>query len=75
MAGLKYYDVTTDSGYTTTLKLSDADAKARGLEGKGRDTAAAPRAKRAPAPKNKQAAPAGDKATGGGGSTPAGDAK
>ena len=61
MAGLKYYDVKTDGGYTTTLQLSDEDAKLRGLEGKGRDTVAAPKAKRAPAPKNKQAAPAGDK--------------
>lgn len=51
MAELKQYDITTDTGYTSTLLLSDEDAKARGLL-KG------PAAKQAPSPRNKQAKPA-----------------
>lgn len=31
MAGLKKYDYTTENGYTTTLLLTEEDAKARGL--------------------------------------------
>jgi hypothetical protein len=31
MAGLKKYDYTTESGYTTTLLLTEEDAKVRGL--------------------------------------------
>lgn len=54
MAELKKYDITTETGYKSTLLLSDEDAKARGLlkpEG----------AKQAPAPRNKQAKPAASK--------------
>lgn len=39
--GLKQYEVTTDSGYTTTLQLSDEDAKERGLKGKDIESVAA----------------------------------
>lgn len=34
MAELKKYDVKTGGGYATTLRLSDEDAKVRGLLGK-----------------------------------------
>ena len=54
MAELKKYDITTDSGYTTTLLLSDEEAKARSLL---RET----QAKQRTAPQNKQAKPASDK--------------
>jgi hypothetical protein len=54
VAGLKKYEVTTDSGYTTTLLLSDEDAKVRGL-------LKPTQAKQAPAPQNKQATPAANK--------------
>lgn len=57
MAQLKKYDITTDKGFTTTVKLSDVDAKRRGLLGKDVDSRPKPKtaAKKAPAPKNKQA--------------------
>lgn len=57
MAQLKKYDITTDKGFPTTVKLSDVDAKRRGLLGKDVDSRpkAKTAAKRAPAPKNKQA--------------------
>ncbi|WXW93144.1 hypothetical protein SEA_BRAYBEAST_7 [Arthrobacter phage BrayBeast] len=42
--GLKKYEVTTDSGYTTTLQLSDEDAKERGLKGKDIESVAAAQA-------------------------------
>lgn len=51
MAELKKYDITTDSGYTTTLQLSDEDAKARGLKGKDTASVAAAAAKAAEAEK------------------------
>lgn len=54
MAGLKKYDITNEYGYTTTLLLSDEDAKARGLLKE-------PQAKQAPAPRNKQAKPSDSK--------------
>lgn len=54
MAGLKEYDVKTDSGYTTTLLLSDEEAKARGL-------LKPVQAKQSRAPQNKQAKPASGK--------------
>lgn len=50
MTELKKYDITTETGYKSTLLLSDEDAKARGL-------LMAPAAKQAPAPRNKQAKP------------------
>ena len=64
MSNLKKYEVTTPSGYLSTLKLSDADAKAKGLLGRElkpgekrplRKAARAPRNKQAPAPANKAA--------------------
>lgn len=54
--GLKKYDITTDSGYKTTLLLSDEDAKARGLTGK--NTTAAARARAAADAKAKEEAEA-----------------
>lgn len=66
MTGLKKYDITTDKGFPTTVKLSDVDAKRRGLLGKHSDAEAAkPKSTRktAPRPKNKQApAPANKQA-------------
>ncbi|MEV4902359.1 hypothetical protein AB0K08_13580 [Citricoccus sp. NPDC055426] len=73
MTGLKKYEITTDKGFPTTVKLSDADAKRRGLLGKHvdpeapkpkstRKAAARPRNKQAPAPANKQAPAATDSA-------------
>lgn len=57
MAQLKKYDITTDKGFKTTVKLSDVDAKRRGLLGNDVDSRPKPKtaAKKAPAPKNKQA--------------------
>lgn len=54
MAELKQYDITTDTGYTSTLLLSDEDANARGLLKE-------PAEKQAPAPRNKQAKPVASK--------------
>ena len=51
---LKEYEVTTDGGYTTTLMLSDEDAKVRGLTRAARAKADEPAAtKEAAAPLNK----------------------
>lgn len=55
MAELKKYDITTETGFTTTLLLSEEDAKSRGLIGAETET------KKAPAPQNKQAKPASGK--------------
>ncbi|UDL14854.1 hypothetical protein PP357_gp07 [Arthrobacter phage Sarge] len=57
---LKKYNVTNDSGYTTTLLLDDEDAKALGLTAKDLERSATSE-KQAPAPQNKQAKPASDK--------------
>lgn len=54
MAELKKYDITTETGYTSTLLLSDEDAKARGLFKEQSE-------KQAPAPRNKQAKPVASK--------------
>ena len=51
---LKKYDITTETGYTSTLLLSDEDAKARGLLKE-------PAAKQAPSPRNKAVKPASAK--------------
>jgi len=64
---LREYEVQTGyHGRTTTLQLSDEDAKARGLDVPGQAKAAkAPANKQAPAPPNKVVPPkpvAGDKA-------------
>lgn len=77
MPSLKQYEITNDRGYTTTIKLSDADAKKRGLLGKDIDSEAkkparrSTRAKQTPAPKNKQAPAPEDKAADGDGEKPA----
>jgi len=54
VAELKQYDITTETGYKSTLLLSDEDAKARGLLKE-------PSAKQAASPQNKQAKPASAK--------------
>ncbi|MGY4543264.1 putative membrane protein [Arthrobacter sp. UYNi723] len=40
MSELKKYDITTETGYTTTLLLSDEDAKTRGLLGEDTEAVA-----------------------------------
>lgn len=39
MAELKEYNITTETGYETTVLLSDEDAKTRGLTGKDAEAA------------------------------------
>jgi hypothetical protein len=45
MSELKQYQVTTDTGYTTTFQFSDEDAKERGLLGKDVESVAAAKVK------------------------------
>lgn len=63
MADLKPYEITNENGFTTTLLLSEHDAKRRGLTQASRPPAPKPeRRRRAPKPANKQAPAPQDKA-------------
>lgn len=63
MAGLKPYEITNENGFTTTLLLSEHDAKRRGLTEAAKPKPAKPARRRAaPKPANKQAPAPQDKA-------------
>lgn len=63
MADLKPYEITNENGFTTTLLLSEHDAKRRGLTHADRQETPKPaRRRRAPKPANKQAPAPQDKA-------------